>query len=255
MGRTRRTVANLLKIAAAEIGYHEKLTDDYLDQKTAPNDGPGNHTKYARDLFKAGYYNGDKCGFAWCDVFVDWLFYELCDHDAAAAQKMEHQSGPYGAACPYSAQYYKDAGRFYESDPQPGDQIFFGDFSHTGIVESVRNGIITTIEGNTNNMVARREYVITDSRIAGYGRPTYEEDGDMNEKKVVKICEKVIEDAKAGEGSGSACSGWAEDATRWAVENGIVSGFGGEDFGWKKLLTREQMAVMLYSFAKLLDKV
>ena len=83
------TVKKLLDIARAEIGYHEKNSDSNLDSKTAPNDGNGNHTKYARDLHAAGYYNGDKCGYAWCDCFVDWCFYVLCGKDAAKAQAME----------------------------------------------------------------------------------------------------------------------------------------------------------------------
>lgn len=42
----KRTVKNLLDIARGEIGYHEKKTNANLDQKTAPNDGAGNYTKY-----------------------------------------------------------------------------------------------------------------------------------------------------------------------------------------------------------------
>ncbi len=73
--------------------------------------------------------------------------------------------------------YYQQHGQFHVSDPQPGDQIFFtyrpGEISHTGIVEKVEGGIVTTIEGNTSDMVARRSYSIGDSRIAGYGRPDW----------------------------------------------------------------------------------
>lgn len=40
----------------------------------------------------------------------------------------------------------------------------------------------------------------------------------------------------------------------WASENGIVQGFGNRTFGPDELITREQMAMMLYRFAKLLGK-
>lgn len=172
----RYTVKNLLAIAAAEIGYKEKETNAQLDDKTA-NAGDDNYTKYARDLAAAGYYQASKQGYAWCDMWVDWLFLQLCGGNAAKAQEIICQTGLYGAGCKFSAQYYREQGRFFTSDPHPGDQIFFGprgNETHTGIVESVENGVITTIEGNTSNQVARRTYKVTDSNISGYGRPKYE---------------------------------------------------------------------------------
>lgn len=171
-----RTAKKLIEIAASQIGYHEKETCADLDINAA-NAGDGNHTKFARDLHDAGYYNGhDKCGYAWCDVFVDWCFYILCNKNATEAQKMSCQSGPYGAGCQYSKQYYENAGRYYTSNPMPGDQIFFsstGRIDHTGIVESVIGNTITTIEGNTSDKVARRIYSLNSSYIKGFGRPIF----------------------------------------------------------------------------------
>ena len=173
------SVKNLLNIAIGQIGYMEKETCANLDSNTA-NAGDGNHTKYARDLHNAGYYQADKCGYAWCDVFVDWCFWKLCSENGTLAQKMTYQSGPYGAGCVYSAKYYNNAGRLYTTNPQPGDQIFFGKsldtLGHTGIIESVTDTYINTIEGNTGNKVARRQYKRTDSSINCFGRPLFEED-------------------------------------------------------------------------------
>lgn len=169
-----KSVEKLLEIARGEIGYHEKATNANLDQKTALNDGSGNYTKYARDLHNAGYYNGNKNGYDWCDVFVDWCFWMLCGKNKKEAENMECQSGDLGAGCTWSAQYYQQAGRYYTRNPQPGDQIFFGDFDHTGIVESVTEDAITTIEGNTSSQVARRTYSRYDGWITGFGRPKFE---------------------------------------------------------------------------------
>ena len=166
------TAKELLAIAAAEIGYKEKETNSQHDNPTA-NAGDGNYTKYARDLAAAGYYQASKQGFAWCDMFVDWCFLKLCG-SKAKAEDMICQTGPYGAGCEWSAKYYRDQGRFFTSDPKPGDQIFFNDYAHTGIVEKIVNGVITTIEGNTSNMVARRTYSVGSSAIDGYGRPKYD---------------------------------------------------------------------------------
>jgi len=53
------TAAKAVAIAAAEVGYHEKASNASLDNKTA-NSGGNNYTKYARDLYAAGYYNSNK---------------------------------------------------------------------------------------------------------------------------------------------------------------------------------------------------
>lgn len=183
------TAKNLLAIAAAELGYCEKETNAQLDDKTA-NAGDNNYTKYARDLAKYGYYQASKQGFAWCDMFVDHCFLQLCGWDPVKAQEVICQTGPYGAGCEFSAKYYKAQGRFYTSDPQPGDQIFFGrngSYEHTGIVEKVEGGKVHTIEGNTSNKVARRSYSLTSTYIMGYGRPKFE--GDNAEAPEVKPSE------------------------------------------------------------------
>lgn len=171
-----RTAAALLAIAAAEVGYHEKASNASLDSKTG-NAGSANFTKYSRDLAAAGYYNGNKQGVAWCDVFVDWCFYQLAGRDAKKAQEIECQTGPLGAGCFYSMQYYKQQGRFYTSNPQPGDQVFYqsgGSISHTGIVESVNGSAFTTIEGNTSEQVMRCKRKMNDGYTYGFGRPKYD---------------------------------------------------------------------------------
>lgn len=168
------TPQNLVKIAAAEIGYREKNSNSSLDDKTA-NAGGNNWTKYARDLANAGYYNGNKNGYAWCDVFADWCYWVLCGRDRAKAERLICQTGDCGAACSYSADYYKAAGQ-WSNTPAVGSQIFFyysGGINHTGIVESVTPTTVVTIEGNSSDQVARRTYPIGYSSIAGYGVPRW----------------------------------------------------------------------------------
>jgi len=154
-------VKKVLDIARAEIGYHE--TGD-------------NVTKYAAEMDRTNWYNGPKNGFAWCDVFYDWLFYKAFG-DSLGKQMICQPSGSAGAGCLYSANYYKQAGR-WTNVPEDGAQIFFtyspGEYSHTGIVESVNGNTVTTIEGNTSDQVARRQYAVGSSNIAGYGIPRWE---------------------------------------------------------------------------------
>lgn len=177
------TSAELIAVASAEVGYLEKASNSRLDEPTA-NPGKGNWTKYARDLAQAGYYNGNKNGYAWCNVFVDWCFYIASGKNKELAQNISCQSGKLGAVCTYSALYYKNVGRF-GSAPTPGAQIYFkGDtgYAHTGIVESSDDKYVYTIEGNASNSVCRKKYSLTNKTIAGYGYPCYSDDESCAEK-------------------------------------------------------------------------
>lgn len=51
-------------------------------------------------------------------------------------------------------------------------------------------------------------------------------------------------------------SDYSEAARKWVVDNGIIKGTSDKEFvgSWEDLLTREQMATMLYRFAQTLEK-
>ena len=110
-----------------------------------------------------------------CDVFYDWLFVK-CFGAELGREMLCQPLRSAGAGCLYSVQYYKQYNRWYTS-PQAGDQIFFtyapGEYSHTGLVESVDGNRVTTIEGNASDQVMRKVYSKNDGVIAGYGRPRW----------------------------------------------------------------------------------
>lgn len=255
----------VIAVAMAEIGYHEKISNANLDDFTAPNDGDGNYTKYARDLDNIpGFYNGKKQGFAYCDVFCDWCYtraYGL----PLALQLICQPTGSAGAGCVYSAQYYMNAGRYFQT-PEPGDQIFFdygGGISHTGIVVEVNNYAIITVEGNVNGGVAQCSYPKSTLAIHGFGRPCWElYDEDPVEEKppepVTKI-EVSLPTIKYGAeglwvkvmqtiliGKGFSCGRWGADG-EYGVEtkialyefqkaNGLETDFICSANTWQKLL-------------------
>ena len=178
------TASKLLEIARGELGYKEKETNSQLDNPTA-NAGDGNWTKYARDLHSAGYYQAAKNGYAWCDIWVDWCFWQLAGKDKTKGEYLECQTGLYGAGCEWSSDCYRRAGRF-DKNPKVGDQIFFGKTDaeeHTGIVEKIEGGKVHTIEGNASNMVKRCSYSLTSSYIVGYGHPRFDEETATEEEK------------------------------------------------------------------------
>lgn len=174
----------VIDIALGEVGYLEKKSNSQLDDKTA-NAGSNNRTKYARDMVALNFYNGNKQGVAWCDVFVDWCFVQAYGMDAALALTCQ-KKGSAGAGCRYSRGYYKNKGQLHDT-PLPGDQIFFyskdkSSISHTGLVYKVDDKKVYTIEGNTSGAsgvisngggVCKKSYSLTYARLAGYGRPDY----------------------------------------------------------------------------------
>lgn len=94
---------------------------------------------------------------------------------------------PTECGCGQMIELFKKLGSWQESDyyrPLPGDIIFYdwqdtgsGDNKgwpdHVGIVEKVAGNIITAIEGNNSNSVARRNIAINGRYIRGYGVPKY----------------------------------------------------------------------------------
>lgn len=183
----------VLAVAEAEVGYLEKASNKNLDDKTA-NAGDRNYTKYARDMDAIpGFYNGHKQSVAWCDVFVDWCFVTAYGVEAALKLLCQPKKSA-GAGCKYSRSYYKAKGQLF-STPEPGDQIFFWPktaiggpaVQHTGLVYKVDSTYVYTIEGNTSSAsgvvanggaVAKKKYKLTYNRLAGFGRPDWNMDGE-----------------------------------------------------------------------------
>lgn len=189
--------SDIVGIATKQIGYHEKDNDSALYGTSA---GGKNHTKFAKELHDAGFFNGDKCGYDWCAVFVTWCAWKLTG-SKEKAMNLLCQSGPYGAGCTQSRGYYLSAGR-YDKNPKVGDQVIFNSGSskyvHTGIVINVDASYITTIEGNSANMVAQRKYRRNDANIDGYGHPRYGAEPVKQETKAEEMCEVKMPYLKLG---------------------------------------------------------
>ena len=85
-------------------------------------------------------------------------------------------------------------------------------------------------------------------------RPEYQEqeEAEMNEERVTQIAEeaaqKAVEDLMDGTGSGDAHSKYANEATRWAKDNGLIQGLGNGDYAWDTPMTRQEMVTLLYRY-------
>lgn len=187
-----------VELARKYIGYMEKNSDRFLYEFTT-DAGSGNHTMFAHELDKAGFWNNDKCGYEWCTSFVAWLFFHQIGK--ADAKRVLCLTGEYGASCTRWVEYWRAAGRFFAT-PQVGDQYFQADSKgepcHTGIVSEVGATKFKTIEGNCGNKVQEREYYLDNklnkTKTYGFGRPIYDAEMKLQEEKT--MAEAIYKDIK-----------------------------------------------------------
>lgn len=181
--------SDVIKLALEEVGYLGKKTNAKLYEKTANTSGK--FTKYAQELYEAGYYNANKNGFNYCAIFVDWLFYHLAGSKEDAIEVKPYNI--YNASCTWCKKAYQSAGRLSDK-PEIGAQVFFknsaGEVTHTGIIVDINSdeGIVT-VEGNVANNVVTCTYDLTSSRLDSFGLPFYEEEP---EEDGIKVTEEQI---------------------------------------------------------------
>lgn len=103
----------------------------------------------------------------WCACFVSWVAYQSGDLDITI---------PKFAAVVDGVKWYKNKGQWQDRSyiPKSGDIIFFdwendGTPDHVGIVEKSENGIVYTIEGNSNDQCRQNTYANSSFVIFGYG--------------------------------------------------------------------------------------
>ena len=108
----------------------------------------------------------------WCACFVSWCA-DRCGYIEAGVI-------PKFSLCSAGMEWFESRGQFMDGSyvPSSGDLVFFdwesdGSIDHVGIVESVVDGTIYTVEGNSGDKVARRSYPIGYEQIEGYGVPAY----------------------------------------------------------------------------------
>ena len=105
---------------------------------------------------------------------------------------------PTECGCEKMIELFKKLGSWVEDEnrtPNPGDIIFYdwqdngsgdnkGWSDHVGIVETVKDGKITVIEGNYNDKVARRTIAVNAKTIRGYAVPKYDKEPVVAPKPV-----------------------------------------------------------------------
>lgn len=165
------------KIVYTDVSKGAELSEEQIKnlrpdqgQVNEPDDKPQNEiADIASKYLNYGKYDGSYKLFThgrsesrWCAYFVSHVAREYGKEDfnySSVSQILK---------------WGKDNDTFHK-DAQVGDIIIFKGrnskgrrVSHTGIVTSVENGRVKTIEGNASGRVAQREYSLNDSKITGY---------------------------------------------------------------------------------------
>lgn len=201
-------------------GSHKAIIDTY-----------NAHSPLARS-YKVKYTD------SWCATFV-----------SACAIKCGYTDViPTECSCNKMIELFQKIGCWQEDEsvtPKAGWIIFYdwqdngagddkGSSEHVGIVESVINGVITVIEGNKSDAVARRKIKVNGKFIRGYGVPKY--DGvasTVTKTETIKSSAELYK-VKVNTPSGVNCR--AEPSTSGnkltAYANGSVLSIYKESNGW-----------------------
>ncbi len=96
-------------------------------------------------------------------------------------------------------------------------------------------------------------YVSQKGLMSGTSEKSFEPNANMTRAMVVTVLYR-LEGKPAAYPAGTFADvedgKWYTDAVKWATANGIVSGYGGGVFGTDDSVTREQLATILYNYAK-----
>lgn len=108
----------------------------------------------------------------WCACYVSWC--------ANQCGYIKEGIIPKFSYCPDGVQWFKSKKQWQKRGykPNAGDIIFFdwggdGTCDHVGIVKKCDGNTVYTIEGNTSDQCARRQYPVNSTEILGYGVPKY----------------------------------------------------------------------------------
>lgn len=164
----------------ARFAFLQTLADQY-DSRGEIKNGDGTYN-YFSEWYIHGYkdHPGWNQYTPWCACFLSW----------AADQKKASIDGdpPSFADVDKGMTKFKDSGMWRKrgATPIPGDYVFFdwnggSDPDHVGAVLCVEGDFLYTIEGNSGGKVAVQRYLLSDSRIVGYGVLKWKTQGETTE--------------------------------------------------------------------------
>ena len=184
--------AIVVNVSAVEEDIYKKMVS------IANNEVGYVETTYSDGTFssKYGEWYGIPKG-AWCAMFVSW-----CANQAGIST----ESIPKFASCSVGIQWFQNKGLWKEKSgytPSVGDIVFLHQGTHVGIVDSFKNGVLGTVEGNAsdengeNFAVRKKFYSSSSSDITGYGIPDKTIMSKINGKAIQKQTAYMLPNASS----------------------------------------------------------
>lgn len=146
-----------------------------------------------------------------------------------------------------------------------GDLIMQLDFLWNELSESYP-GVVSVLKSATSVLEASNAVLLNYERPANqsegvqtkraeYGQRYYDQFATASLEEFIKLFQEMrsnLQDNDAGD--------WSADARQWAVSTGLIAGNGTTvngvpNYMWQDFLTREQFAVVLYRFSKLIGSL
>jgi len=168
---TETTLNRFVAILISQLNSNGKINYDNLKEILSKPEAPyvpKSQETYYSEWYIGGYETAPNWdpSTPWCACYVSWALVE-----AGVSGPVDH------------TKWYANVDEFMahfgtlQTAPNPGDLVFFDwipedgvqDPQHVGVVLTVTDDYIITIEGNSAGRVAMRRYPINDDRILGYG--------------------------------------------------------------------------------------
>lgn len=204
---------NVLDVARKELGVKESPANS-------------NNVRY-----NTWYYGHAVSGrtYPWCMAFVQWCF-------AQVGTPLPYKT----ASCSALLNWYrKNRPESVKVAPAVGDIVIYS-FGHTGIVESVGNGSITAIEGNTSLAGSQSD----GGEVCRKTRKLYAAKAFIRPEFARKEQPKMDNTPSPAH----------EKGVNWAVTNGILNGNQQGDLMLAQPVTRQQLCSILYNYHRKFGK-
>lgn len=162
--------------------------------------------------------------------------------------------------------YYRQYAQIYDLS-SPVDSPSYISTNSEGKFYSMRYSFDTDKDSASPNIVLTDtvnhwakdsiNYLVGKGIINGVGNNQFAPNNNITRAEFVKILSGSqdgidVTAAKSAPFEDVAAGKWYSQSINWAVENGIAKGYSNGKFGLNDCITREQMAVMIYNFSKVI---
>jgi hypothetical protein len=153
-----------------------------------------------------------------------------------------------------AVQWLDDSGAVVTATNETGtaDTVYTFTVDFSGVTLAAESDTLPFTDVHTGDwFYAAVAYASGAGMMNGIGDNLFAPDANLTRSMIAQVLYNLEDKPAAGSGAFTDVGdAWYADAVNWAAANGIVSGYGDGTFGPEDDITREQMAVILYNYAK-----